>query len=93
MQKIGQPALTVEGALGRVRLRLAQPARWQVEAVQGLAQHRQHTLAAPDTVQKLEVLALGVEGLVVIGEIRKLGDRQVQGPGGQRSAREPQIQR
>ena len=84
VQHIGQAPLAVG---------LRQPAGRQVQQVQGLAQHRQHTLAQPDPVELSQLLDALLEGRVVLPQLRQLGQRQADGGGGQRRAGAAAVQR
>ena len=84
VQHIGQAAL----APG-----VSQPARRQAHAVQGLAQHGQHTLALPDAVQRAQQLALRIKGLVVGGQPGEVVQRQAHEAGGQAGAHGAAVQR
>ena len=101
VQHVGQAALAAvvsDNDASRAR-RLSrgrgagQPACRQIEPVQGLAQHAEHTLVLPDAVQLAQQLAAGIKRLVIAGQVQQLGHRQADQPGGQRGACQPGVER
>ena len=84
VQKVGQAALATVAV---------QPACRQGKAVQGLAQHGQHTLAHPHLAQRAQGVHLGVEQRIVTHQLGQLGQAQAQAGQSQRSAHQGRVLR
>ena len=74
LQQLGQVQIVGQTPLATG---FQQPARRQVEAIQGLAQHGQHAQAQPDAVQLLHLLAARIESLVIAGQPGQFVKRKV----------------
>ena len=90
LQQFGQVQHVGQAPLAAV---VAQPARGQIELVQGLAQHGEHALAAPDGVQRAQLGAALLEGLVVVGQRGQLVQAQADEAGGHASTQQAGVLR
>ena len=84
MQEVGQLALTV---------RACQPSRGQIELVQSLAQHGQHTLRLPNGTQLAQLRTARIKGIVIAGKPSQFVETQPNGAGCQCGAHQAHVLR